>query len=244
MDEARYRSLARVYDAVMSDVEYPEWIEFMVQRSSREGLPAGPFLDLGCGTGNSTVPALDLGYDVEGLDLSPSMLRVARAKRPAATWHVGDVRTFALPKRYALAYALFDVVNHLLGDDDLFEAVRNVHRHLVPGGWLVFDANTRAGLRHLWTDGRAEGWTGEVHYRWEHRYDESTERAHVQAFCHDGRGDFVEHHVERPYDVPELTSILGAAGFVDVHVTTFPGDAPPTPDEPRIWVFSRRPGLG
>lgn len=41
---------------------------------------AGPILDAGCGTGLSGPFAKALGYEVEGLDLSPEMLKLAGAR--------------------------------------------------------------------------------------------------------------------------------------------------------------------
>jgi len=63
----------------------------------------------------------------------------------------------------------------------------------------------------------------------------------VRAYCHDAVGDFVEHHEERPYDPADLEALLHDAGFVDVWCTTFPAATAPAEDEPRVWVFSRRP---
>ncbi|MEZ0578906.1 trans-aconitate 2-methyltransferase [Nocardioides sp. MH1] len=55
-------------------------------------LPAAParVVDLGCGTGTLTRLLVDEGYDVDGLDYSPEMIRRARAKVPEATFVEGD----------------------------------------------------------------------------------------------------------------------------------------------------------
>ncbi|NPC96580.1 class I SAM-dependent methyltransferase [Nocardioides sp. zg-DK7169] len=55
-------------------------------------LPPAParVVDLGCGTGTLTRLLTDEGYVVDGLDLSPEMVRRARAKVPEARFTVGD----------------------------------------------------------------------------------------------------------------------------------------------------------
>lgn len=55
-------------------------------------LPPAParVADLGCGTGTLTRLLTDDGYVVDGLDLSPEMIRRARAKVPEARFRVGD----------------------------------------------------------------------------------------------------------------------------------------------------------
>lgn len=60
--------------------------------------------DLGCGTGTLARLLVDEGYAVDGLDLSPEMIRRARAKVPEAKFKVGDA---AAP---ALDTASYDIV--------------------------------------------------------------------------------------------------------------------------------------
>lgn len=72
----------------------------------RAALPHPParVADLGCGTGTLTRLLVDEGFTVDGLDLSPEMIRRARAKVPEATFCVGDASS------PALSTATFDVV--------------------------------------------------------------------------------------------------------------------------------------
>lgn len=55
-------------------------------------LPPAPakVADLGCGTGTLTRLMTDEGYEVDGLDFSPEMIRRARAKVPEARFVVAD----------------------------------------------------------------------------------------------------------------------------------------------------------
>ncbi|MET8977533.1 methyltransferase domain-containing protein [Streptomyces sp. NPDC004539] len=55
----------------------------------------GKVADLGCGPGRSTGHLSRLGLDIAGLDLSESMLAVARRENPAVPFHQGSM--FDLP---------------------------------------------------------------------------------------------------------------------------------------------------
>jgi len=233
--------LATVYDAVMADVEYDLWAEFVLRVAAERGYRFGPALDLGCGTGNSTAPLVERGVPVEGLDASREMLAVAAAKLPGTPFHRGGFETFALPRRFELAYSVFDSLNNLLTDAAFVAACRNVARHLVPGGVFVFDANTELALRELWAGGKVEGWADDVYYSWRHAYDPTTGLAYVEAFCSTPQGSFVERHAERGYSPSELRRLVAAAGFVDVEVIEFPDGAPAGEDADRVWVVARRP---
>jgi SAM-dependent methyltransferase len=53
--------------------------------------PPARVLDAGCGTGRVAIRLAELGYDVVGVDIDPSMLMEARAEAPQLDWRVGDL---------------------------------------------------------------------------------------------------------------------------------------------------------
>jgi SAM-dependent methyltransferase len=74
-----------------SGVPPPELID-VIEGARR--LPIGRALDLGCGTGTTTVYMAGYGWDVTGVDFVPSAIRVARTKAAAGrsvAFFVGDV---------------------------------------------------------------------------------------------------------------------------------------------------------
>ncbi len=238
-----YSALAEVYDVIMQDVPYDEWCDFVLMQLALRGWSGSRVLDLGCGTGRAGSHYRERGFEVLGVDPSAAMIGAARRRDPAGAYLVGDARTLALGARFDLVIAVFDALNNLTGDDELAQACRRVARHLRPGGAFVFDVNTSVGLEALWEDDVAEGWAGDVYYRWEHSWDPLRRRAQVVAYCRGPSGAFVEHHEERPFDPPELHSALRAAGFVTVEVITYPSGRNATEDDPRVWAVALRPPL-
>jgi SAM-dependent methyltransferase len=233
--------LAQVYDAIMSDIDYEAWGKFILEIVRTRGWKPGRVLDLGCGTGNSTMPMFAFGLDVTGLDASEEMLERARDKLPPVNFVQGDFKTFKLDKTFTLAYSVFDSLNNLLSEKEFLEAARNIHTHLEPGGFFMFDVNTTIGLRELWEAGRAEGWAGDVYYRWTHTFDEDTNLAKVEAYCENGSTSFTEVHYEKPYDAPDLKRLLTQAGFVEVETITHPEGDESQEDDERIWVVAKKP---
>jgi SAM-dependent methyltransferase len=232
--------LAQVYDAIMSDIDYEAWGMFILETVRSRGYQPGSVLDLGCGTGNSSMPMFALGFDVTGLDASEEMLEKAREKLPPVTFVQGDFKTFKLEKKFSLVYSVFDSLNNLLTEQDFLAAAQNIHAHLQPGGFFMFDVNTTTGLRELWEAGRAEGWSGDVYYRWTHTFDESTNLAKVEAYCENGATSFTEVHFEKPYDEPDLKRLLSQAGFVEIETITYPDGEPSQEDDERIWVIAQK----
>ncbi len=80
------------YDAMMRQEQLYGVGERLVRRMGIR--PGDAVLDIACGTGNAAIPAAQAGAEVTGVDLSPAMLDVARARARSAdvevTWTEGD----------------------------------------------------------------------------------------------------------------------------------------------------------
>ncbi|AWN22531.1 class I SAM-dependent methyltransferase [Deinococcus irradiatisoli] len=250
MQHAPFTALARVYDAIMADIEYDAWAEFILSYAADAQLSPRSALDLACGTGNLTRHLRAQGLHVTGLDASAEMLRVAAERSAEIEWVQGDLRTFELGRTFELITCVFDSLNNLTAEGDLLRALRRMHAHLSPGGLLAFDVNTRLGVRELWEGDSIEGLEdlpggAQVHYHWSHRYDAEQDLGAVQAFCRiiggeDAGDEFVETHFERGYDPADLAAALEAAGFERWEIVEYPDYAPPEASTPRVWVFARR----
>lgn len=99
-------------------------------------LPPAParVADLGCGTGTLTALLAGAGLEVDGLDLSPEMIRRARAKVPSARFVVGDAQSPALD---AAAYDAVLSRHVLWAMDDPGAALQRWVALLRPGGVVV-----------------------------------------------------------------------------------------------------------
>jgi SAM-dependent methyltransferase len=96
--------------------------------------PGAAVLDVGCGAGRTLVLAAERGARVSGLDVSPGLLGVARARLPEADLRDGDMESLPFPD------AAFDAVVgvnafQFAGDPRL--ALREAARVTRPGGRVV-----------------------------------------------------------------------------------------------------------
>ncbi|MEL6845446.1 MAG: class I SAM-dependent methyltransferase, partial [Bacteroidota bacterium] len=100
-------------------------------------------LELCCGTGRLTLPIAQAGYRITGVDYTPSMLEQANAKASAAGLSIpfieADMRTFDLPEQYDLIFIPFNSIHHLYQNEDLFQTLRAVKKHLKEGGLFLLD---------------------------------------------------------------------------------------------------------
>ncbi len=110
-------------------------------------------LDLCCGTGQLALYFLEHGYRVTGLDLSEGMLDFAQenasmfVQAGQARFVQGDAAAFTLDERFGLVVSTFDALNHLPSFDALRSCFAHVRTVTLPGGYFIFDLNTRLGLK-------------------------------------------------------------------------------------------------
>jgi SAM-dependent methyltransferase len=148
---------ARFFDAEYAD--YRHDIPVLAAFAQRTG---GPLLELGCGTGRVLIPLAQAGYSVTGVDLSPEMLRLARAKAEAAavaqrvTLIQGDYGAAPLNGPYAFAFIVMNTFMHLTTQKAQLAALRHWRAHLAPGGLLLIDVFHPDVAQLAYLDGRLE----------------------------------------------------------------------------------------
>jgi cyclopropane fatty-acyl-phospholipid synthase-like methyltransferase len=102
-------------------------------------------LDIGCGCGEPIARYLtDRNVAVEGVDASPTLISVCRARFPKQCWHVTDMRNLALGRTFQGLLA-WDSFFHLSHDDQrrMFPIFK---RHAAAGAALMFTSGTSHGV--------------------------------------------------------------------------------------------------
>ncbi|HEV8633702.1 MAG TPA: class I SAM-dependent methyltransferase [Chloroflexota bacterium] len=134
-----YRRSAAIYDALYGSLadERTGLADLSHRLIQEHGTSGGRrLLDVACGTG-WYLPLWRRHYEVEGVDLSPDMLGVARGRAPAVPLHVGDMTTFDLGRRFDAVVCLGSSIGYARTPDRLDRAVATFARHTAPGGVIV-----------------------------------------------------------------------------------------------------------
>ncbi len=95
-------------------------------------------LDVACGTGEHA-RFFKQRFAVEGVDISPDMLALARRKNPDLRFFLGDMRDFELNGRYDVITCLFSSIGYLLTLEEVGQAVGNMKRHLNERGLILIE---------------------------------------------------------------------------------------------------------
>lgn len=109
--------------------------------------PGQHLLDIACGTGNLAIPAAQRGAVVTGLDLTPKLLDVARARATDAgvnvEWIEGDAEALPFPDdSFELVASVFGIIFAPQRD----VAAAEITRVCKPGGHFAITSWTREGM--------------------------------------------------------------------------------------------------
>ena len=148
-----YSNFAAVYDALMDNIPYDAWADYLHSLLVEYDIASGILAELGCGTGNITERMADFGYDMIGIDNSPAMLDIANEKREqnhsSSLYLCQDMREFELYGTVAAIVSLCDSVNYITEPDELTHVFSLVNNYLDPGGLFIFDFHTEHYYRDI-----------------------------------------------------------------------------------------------
>ncbi|HKE01292.1 MAG TPA: class I SAM-dependent methyltransferase, partial [Planctomycetota bacterium] len=142
---AYYRVASAHFDADAAALERSD-AAFYLDIARRAG---GPVLEFGCGTGRIGIEIVRAGPSYTGVEVSTAMLERFEEKLEAEPEEVrkrarvkdGDARSTHLERRFACVLAPFDLLAHLLDDDDRRRALNRCRAHLAPSGVLALDVS-------------------------------------------------------------------------------------------------------
>jgi len=258
-----YETLASIYDALMDDVNYEQWADYIHDQLQKQGCPGNRLLDLGCGTGNITVPLARKGYDITAVDLSAEMLAQAKTKTDALQkcgevlhidWQQQDITELELydAKDNFLMFdgviATFDAFNYILEPEALQFLLQDLADHMNDYGILLFDIQTPYKLRKYLGDNIYTLHRDEVEYVWENHFDEEAQicQMDITFFLrqeHDLYRRVTESHAERVYEPDLLRLWLELSGFDVLGIYQELSELPLERDSHRAVFVARRRAL-
>ncbi len=135
------RDLAYIHDTGFTGFvtkAAPGLLRMLRQNRIHEGL----VVDAGCGSGVWARQLSDAGYSVLGIDISASMIGLARKRAPAAKFLVESFLRTRLPLCDAVT-SIGECVNYafdpISGKQALVQFFHRVYDALRPGGLFIFD---------------------------------------------------------------------------------------------------------
>ena len=246
-------SYASQYDALYGDKDYVAECDLVAAAAKAHGVAMGRMLDVGCGTGGHSLEWARRGVACVGVDMSPSMIALAEEKvagLPEAVrpeFLVGDAQTFTAGDEFDVATMMFAVLGYMSSNDAVLAALRNVRRHLRPGGLFAFDCWYGPAVLGVKPEDRVrvvEGQKGQTIRSASTAIDSFRHLAHVTFRLWSVEGDRYlgyteETHAMRYFFPQELALLLDVAGFELSSISRFPDGGEPGDDSWNVFCVCK-----
>ncbi|MCC6453858.1 MAG: class I SAM-dependent methyltransferase [Caldilineaceae bacterium] len=227
-----YRGLmAETWDFLRGDPSGRDDRDFYLGLIAQVGQPV---LDAGCGTGRLLLDYLDAGIDIDGVDISPEMLRLCHEKAEtrglSSRLFEQALESLSLPRRYRIILASSSVLQLITGGAAVRDAMEQLHAHLLPGGMLIAPFMTlwKEGLplQREWENVRIREEDGAMLQRmgrvWYDPKDACEHTEDLYQVLIAGELVAVEHHrrspASRSYTQEQARALFEDAGFREIHV--------------------------
>jgi ubiquinone/menaquinone biosynthesis C-methylase UbiE len=135
---------ARLYDKIWGKYDYDSDVKFLNNLFKEHGCRS--IIDVGCGTGNHSLRLSTLGYEVVGVDISPTMLKIAKKKEKEAKvkFIQGDMRKLQKVvrenRRFDAAICLGQAFSNMITNRDIHAFLCGLHKILKKDGLFIFNA--------------------------------------------------------------------------------------------------------
>jgi hypothetical protein len=128
--------VAARYDEGLADRPVEPMVDFLAELAGD-----GAAVELAIGTGRVALPLARRGVRVSGIDLSPDMVGVLRAKPGAEEIDVaiGDMAVTRVPGSFRLAYIVANSFINVTTQEGQLATFANAAAHLEPGGCFVVE---------------------------------------------------------------------------------------------------------
>ena len=263
-----YQAFASVYDELMNDVPYDEWVERIDRDIRRYGVSktAGEreevssddeavlaserdlVADLACGTGVITRKLFDKGYDVFGVDISSDMLSRAQTSddERGIMYLNQDICELDLYSTIGTAVCICDSLNYLLSDEELEAAFGGVSNFLYPGGVFIFDCNTSYKYREAIGESTIAEAGEDVSFIWDNFYDEDENVNEYDLTLFIKREDGLyeraeETHLQRGIEKEDIESLAKKSGLEIMLISDSDTDGEVREDTERIYAVLKKP---
>jgi SAM-dependent methyltransferase len=242
-----YGRFAYLYDELMKDVPYDQWVETVTQMVGEQ---RGTLLDVGCGTGELSIRLAQAGFHVTGIDLSEDMLSVAQAKTCERGLSIPYFQQNMVEMEglgpFDVITIFCDSLNYLESEEQVVETFQRVYNLLKPGGIFMFDVHSTYKMTEIFQHNTFAINEEEISYIWqcyEGNIPFSVEHD-LSFFVLDaktGQYDRIDElHFQRTFPIEQYEDWLNAIEFNQIEITADFHMSKPNDQSERIFFTAKK----
>jgi SAM-dependent methyltransferase len=214
-----YSESAALYDLIYTPIkDYPAEAGQVADLLRRARPRCRTLLDVACGTAEHARLLGEVhGFEVDGVDLDPAFVAIARAKCPHGRFAVADMADFHLGRSYDVVLSLFGSIGYVVTLERLREALACLRDHLVPGGVALVEPFLTPEAFQPGTTGAHTVEAGGMRVTRSHRSERDGSRFrlyfHYTIEGTDGTRQSTEVHELGLFTVDEMLAAFSAVGL-------------------------------
>ncbi|AZU63399.1 class I SAM-dependent DNA methyltransferase [Neobacillus mesonae] len=252
-----YEQFAYLYDELMSEAPYDEWVRFVKEKLENYGSLSGSrsteplrILDLACGTGELSARFAKEGFQVTGVDLSEDMLMVAKKKADAEglaiPFYQQDMAELEGLGLFDVAGIFCDSLNYLKSEQEVVDTFSRVSVHLNQGGLFIFDVHSLYKVNEVFLERTYALNDDPISYIWNSfPGEEPNSVEHELSFFvldeNAGKYDRIEEfHYQRTFPTEQYSAWLDEAGFKLLDINADFEHIAPQADSERIFYIAQK----
>ncbi len=243
---ASYETFARIYDEVMDENLYLDWLDFTCRHLRKDQQKV---LELACGTGILSVELANLGFEVCGLDLSEDMIKLANKrvtdKDEMLQFKTGDMLKLTDKNTYDVVTCYSDSICYMPNEQAVSNVFSGVYEALKPEGTFLFDVHSIYQVEEGFSEYSYHYQTDDFAFLWESYPGEHLHSVEhfLTFFVSDKQGKFErfdELHEERTYEIKQYELLLKQAGFKSIEVYADFEDTAPDEESKRWFLVCKK----
>ena len=143
-----YSDLAEHYfDIEKPGRKFEEEIHFLTDTFKKYRIQTA--VDVGCGSGEHVKELHQRGWKILGIDISPTMIEVAKTRHPSCKFEVGDMAKYNLKTPVDSIICMFGSFNYLFETEEIRNFLSNINRNLKPAGIFILETWNAEPIRKI-----------------------------------------------------------------------------------------------
>lgn len=222
-----YSTLAEIYDALMKDVDYDVWADFIDEIIQVHHPNPRSVLEIACGTASLSFSLAKLGcYSLTATDKSEAMIAKAQEKAGAKNVPINlqpmDFLNITLDQKFDIVVSIFDSINYLHTKAEIQQMLAELKKIMDPDSLFIYDFTTPENSEQAigYLDNEEAFTENDYHFFRKSRYD-AEQQIHYNTFeinklAADGKTvleRFTEEHRQRIYSLNQMQEIIAETDF-------------------------------
>lgn len=242
-----YIEFASLYDELTENVNYKVRSDYISGFFMANGINCGTILDLACGTASISLPFLEKGYRIIGVDLSEKMLEIASNKFLEVSNNFSLIKSkmqdFKLSESADACICSLDSINHLENLEDVKSTFENVYSSLNDNGLFIFDVNTIYKHNEVLGNNTFVFDEEDYYLVWDNELlENNVVRILLDMFIWNGDSydRYSEEFNETAFELSDIKELLEQTGFVDIKIYDELTTNSPKEDSERVYFVCKK----